>query len=296
MSMHRSNGTYRYLQQLIAKVLSYPNEMRQSAREGEQYDIDNMILTDPIRALNYFWFEYLLCVIYSFSCTIVTILFFSHEHERLYIEKFAFLYYWLIIGIPLHIGNILIKSFILIRLYKVPLSQAQTIIVRRLMLLVRSHVYLWNERASFLMYNFHVLGMCKLACSNICGSMKNNVYRLAQFMICCFLLRLGNLFVRFLLEYFYLTHTVHFECIINHGASMEEIAKIPVEEYSQDLFPIDNTNKQWCGICLEYFKPGNQIKKLPCAKQHYFHKKCTEKWLRRQNVCPYCRTNLRKAK
>ena len=292
--MQTLKEAFQYLVKLSERVGRYPNEVRTNAREGQEYELDNMILTEPNHVLNFFRFEYIMCGVFSLTALFITTWFLVTDKTKEYTSHFAFLYYWLIAGNFLHIVNVLTKVFIIRQLFKIPLTE--TLIVRRLMLLIRSNIFLWNERVSFIMYNFYILGMCKLACSNICGSIRNNVYRICYFIICSFLLRLANIFIRFMVEYYVFTRTVTFDTIINHGASAEEIADIPVEDYRPENMTCEEVNKQWCGICLEYFQAGDKVTKLPCAKQHYFHRGCTEKWLRNQNVCPYCRHSLRKPK
>jgi hypothetical protein len=236
-------------------------------------------------------FEYALCALFSLIVLITGLLQLLYDQEVDSKEQFPFLYGWLHLGIGLNLLNIIPKCYIIRRLFKIP--QGERLIVRRLMMLVRSNVFMWNDRMSFVMYNFYIIGMCKLATSNICGNMKNNLYRLCHFIICCFLLRLGNLFMRFLVEYFYLTRNIHYDSIIDTGASMEQIAEIGVLEFNPINFPEYTAKVQWCAICLEYFKEGDRVVKLPCAKQHYFHQCCAEIWLRKQNICPYCRQILR---
>ncbi len=292
ISMLRFKEAFQYLLKLSERVRRYPNEARADAREGQVYELDNLILTDPNRALSYFRFEYLMCALFSASILISTVWFYlagptpPAEH--------IFLYWWLLVGIFLHSLNILVKSFIIHLLYKIP--GTETLIARRLMLLIRSNLFSWNERASFFMYNFYVLGMCKLACNNICGSMRNSLYQFCYFIACSFLLRMSNLFARFLIEYFWRTRNVNFDTVVEKGISAKEIAEIPVEVYHQkgDHVNEEDLENQWCGICLEYFKDGDTVKKFPCYKQHCFHKGCTEIWLRTHNVCPYCRRSLKK--
>ncbi len=279
-----------YLAHLEERFRRFYSEVRPPARQGHQYDIDNMILTDPERTLKYFEFEYTLAASYSLISAIVTIWFFAETKSDLRKPEYIFFYYWLLVGVILHPFNSLVKLLITLWLYRIPPSE--TLITRRLMLLIRSNLFYWNEKTSFVLYNYYALGLCKLACGNVCGNLRNSLYRFSHFLSCSLLLRLGNLFIRFFFEYYCHTRTVNFESIINHGATAEEIAAIPVEEFSEDQTA--QATVQWCGICLEYFHPGDKVKKLPCSLKHYFHKHCTDAWLRTQNMCPYCRQSLRK--
>ena len=42
-----------------------------------------------------------------------------------------------------------------------------------------------------------------------------------------------------------------------------------------------------CAICLDGYKKGQKIKKLPC--NHVFHNACSQRWLKKQRRCPLCR-------
>jgi hypothetical protein len=48
-----------------------------------------------------------------------------------------------------------------------------------------------------------------------------------------------------------------------------------------------NTEKSKCCICLEAFKTGEAIRRLPCM--HIFHTEEIDHWLRINHVCPICR-------
>lgn len=46
-----------------------------------------------------------------------------------------------------------------------------------------------------------------------------------------------------------------------------------------------------CLICLEKYREKELYRELPKCK-HYFHKKCIDKWLKSNAVCPICRNIL----
>lgn len=62
-----------------------------------------------------------------------------------------------------------------------------------------------------------------------------------------------------------------------HELTAEEATKLPDEHNS-------------CVICMEQFKGGDTIKRLPCL--HGFHKNCIESWLERNGTCPVCKHRL----
>ena len=45
-----------------------------------------------------------------------------------------------------------------------------------------------------------------------------------------------------------------------------------------------------CSICLDEFHKDDEVVQLPCT--HYFHYKCADLWLERNESCPYCRLHL----
>ena len=46
-----------------------------------------------------------------------------------------------------------------------------------------------------------------------------------------------------------------------------------------------------CVICINNVKKQEFIRNLPC--RHEFHKKCIDKWLKIDGVCPICRFKVR---
>jgi Ring finger domain len=50
-------------------------------------------------------------------------------------------------------------------------------------------------------------------------------------------------------------------------------------------------NEEECYICFEKYKERELKRKLPKCN-HYFHKKCIDKWLKSKSTCPHCRCDL----
>ncbi len=66
--------------------------------------------------------------------------------------------------------------------------------------------------------------------------------------------------------------------------STEDFNKLPIEILNE---PIDND----CAICIDKFKIGNEVVKLPC--NHLFHVNCIKSYfLNYNNKCPMCRSNI----
>ncbi len=53
-------------------------------------------------------------------------------------------------------------------------------------------------------------------------------------------------------------------------------------------------NNECCNICMETFITGQFKRCLPNCK-HLFHKKCIDRWLKKNASCPICRDTLKEA-
>lgn len=64
------------------------------------------------------------------------------------------------------------------------------------------------------------------------------------------------------------------------------------EEFNNlQVITIDNSNDCECSICIDNFKEGQEVIKLPC--NHLFHKNCIKSHLINYNdKCPLCRGNV----
>ena len=65
----------------------------------------------------------------------------------------------------------------------------------------------------------------------------------------------------------------------------EQICKSVKIKKNEDII---GTN---CLICMDEYKEGTFKRCLPKCK-HYFHKKCIDKWLKKNASCPVCRDIL----
>ena len=50
-----------------------------------------------------------------------------------------------------------------------------------------------------------------------------------------------------------------------------------------------------CIICMEEYKPEDEVTPLPCDERHFFHSRCIEDWLKTNNSCPLCKKAITKA-
>uniref|UniRef100_A0A023G8N6 RING-type E3 ubiquitin transferase n=1 Tax=Amblyomma triste TaxID=251400 RepID=A0A023G8N6_AMBTT len=66
----------------------------------------------------------------------------------------------------------------------------------------------------------------------------------------------------------------------------EKIEQIPTVKIAQEQ--VDKLLQ--CTVCMEEFKTGEQVKRLPC--QHHFHPDCIVPWLELHGTCPICRKLL----
>ena len=51
-------------------------------------------------------------------------------------------------------------------------------------------------------------------------------------------------------------------------------------------FDIDRAEFFQCGICMDSFQDGEQLKKLSCL--HLYHKDCLNQWIQTKKDCPLC--------
>lgn len=74
----------------------------------------------------------------------------------------------------------------------------------------------------------------------------------------------------------------------NRGASDDVINALPSNkvENANDL----EENEKTCGVCLENFSDGDDIRKLHCS--HCFHKNCIDRWLHQVASCPMCKQEI----
>ena len=64
--------------------------------------------------------------------------------------------------------------------------------------------------------------------------------------------------------------------------------------FNNELSQKDEFNIKECTICLEEFKNGDKITRIPLCN-HFFHPDCIKKWLNRKKdeyKCPLCNTVL----
>jgi len=70
-----------------------------------------------------------------------------------------------------------------------------------------------------------------------------------------------------------------------------EIAKLPVIVYKEGMFSVTkNDSEGKCLVCQCGYEDGERLIKLPC--EHIFHEECATEWLKRKDVCAYCRVSI----
>lgn len=72
------------------------------------------------------------------------------------------------------------------------------------------------------------------------------------------------------------------------------IEKLPTETYGLSHVGTDaDDSERKCLICQHEYLPHEKLRRLPMCK-HCFHVECCDRWLSRTDLCPYCRTPIRK--
>uniref|UniRef100_A0A6N2KMU0 RING-type domain-containing protein n=1 Tax=Salix viminalis TaxID=40686 RepID=A0A6N2KMU0_SALVM len=73
------------------------------------------------------------------------------------------------------------------------------------------------------------------------------------------------------------------------GMSEDCIKKLPECTFKSDNEIVEQCCSEFsCAICLQDFKDGDSMRKLPYCG-HCFHMSCLDKWLTRNGSCPNCR-------
>uniref|UniRef100_A0A6N2KBE1 RING-type domain-containing protein n=1 Tax=Salix viminalis TaxID=40686 RepID=A0A6N2KBE1_SALVM len=73
------------------------------------------------------------------------------------------------------------------------------------------------------------------------------------------------------------------------GMSEDCIQKLPECTFKSDNNIVEQCCPEFsCAICLQDFKDGDSMRKLPYCG-HCFHMSCLDKWLTRNGSCPNCR-------
>ena len=65
---------------------------------------------------------------------------------------------------------------------------------------------------------------------------------------------------------------------------LNSLTKIKVDDDS-------NLGQDKCIICLDNFKKGDELIKIPCT--HYFHSNCIIEWFKNNNICPICKYEIK---
>ncbi|CAM9466229.1 unnamed protein product, partial [Laminaria digitata] len=60
--------------------------------------------------------------------------------------------------------------------------------------------------------------------------------------------------------------------------------------HHQQVFSWSASTLTDCSVCLEAYRAGDGMCRLPCG--HAFHAACIDTWLDQQHVCPQCRLDL----
>lgn len=81
----------------------------------------------------------------------------------------------------------------------------------------------------------------------------------------------------------------------HRGASDELLQSLPCIKLTESSIEkeLPKESERTCGICLEDFQPGEEVRKLSCG--HVLHKTCGDRWFRRVASCPICKRELQQS-
>lgn len=78
-----------------------------------------------------------------------------------------------------------------------------------------------------------------------------------------------------------------------HGSAegSSVLDSLPLFSFSSVVHRSSTTVDRDCAVCLSKFKPHDQLRLLPLCC-HAFHADCVDTWLRSNQTCPLCRSNI----
>lgn len=68
-----------------------------------------------------------------------------------------------------------------------------------------------------------------------------------------------------------------------------ETAKTTYNHLTNDWF---DRLPQVCCICLSKYANKDELRQFPCS--HFFHKRCIDKWMKINELCPLCKGKVNK--
>jgi len=71
---------------------------------------------------------------------------------------------------------------------------------------------------------------------------------------------------------------------VRAGISPDALAWLPLFRFVREKFPCSGHEESVCTICLDPFRDGETVRRLPC--QHIFHLTCVDLWLQKCAKCP----------
>ena len=85
--------------------------------------------------------------------------------------------------------------------------------------------------------------------------------------------------------------TIDIKSYFKNCNQINDVLGKPQKINKKDYVNIKEENNNSCLICMESYNIGEFKRTLPKCK-HEFHKKCIDKWLKKNCTCPVCRDNL----
>jgi hypothetical protein len=141
---------------------------------------------------------------------------------------------------------------------------------------------------------WYLLGIVETLRTEDCEDKAPDTYKLSLALVIIFLVFLGlSCLCRLLYICLICFHHICFPPPPNHnanlllanaGASEEVLEALPRFVFgAQTQMPEEDLV---CAICLDEFKPTDEVSKLPCG--HYFHYSEISQWLKDKRTCPLC--------
>jgi hypothetical protein len=106
----------------------------------------------------------------------------------------------------------------------------------------------------------------------------------------CLIILVVSFYTVLLMPFFILPCTCTFKLLPEYKGISDKVLKRFNSILYNPTEEVDEEDAPSCSICMENYKPGTRIKRLPC--KHEFHPECITQWLETNNSCPICRTTF----
>lgn len=239
------------------------------------------MIMHPLQTLPYLKSEIRIELFFNLATFLLFLLYFPSQFYSCF-ECDNFLSYWLIILTLLNTIGILPNALALWKLSYYNVNMDPMMLIAALYLVMKSNVYSYMSNLTHIKFFVYLVGtfrvwlLARKECEN------TYLLTIAYMLIASFFIRLFYSFIRFNLNFAGLQNEEKNKPL---GFTAEEISKsFEVKSFNS----AKNIKQSSCSICMEDYESEDQVKKMKCLGEHWFHAACIDQWLVENRTCPNC--------